>query len=240
MGVIERHRPSLSCSSEGATALILRVAVTCDDTACMVLRSWVDGVRDRWPDSVTDWVPSKRSVLLQYDLLRCNLAMCAEEILAIGNRVLADVKLTSGQNRESPAHSWSIPVCYDGACAIDRSRLEDVLAMEWEQVIRMHLTSIYRVVAVGFSPGFAYMDGLPEELRLPRKSVPLLRVPKGSVAIAERQCGIYPVASPGGWHVLGRTSMDLFSPNRSEPSLLRVGDRVKFIRQLGTSGESPL
>src|SRR5438874_473240 len=87
---------------------------------------------------------------------------------------------------------------------------------------------IYRAFLVGFVPGWAYLGPVPDELVLPRRAVPRTQVPAGAVAIAGQQTGIYPLASPGGWHLIGRTSVRLFLPDSDPPSLFRVGDRVKF------------
>jgi hypothetical protein len=97
-----------------------------------------------------------------------------------------------------------------------------------DEIVRLHSGALYTVAAVGFSPGFPYLTGLPERLHLPRRATPRL-VAAGSVAIAGKQAGIYPSGSQGGWHVLGRTNLELFDPSRAEPALLRPGDRLKFV-----------
>jgi len=126
---------------------------------------------------------------------------------------------------EVPGRLHRIPVVYDG------EDLEDVtgsLNLSREELIAMHTRPIYRVFLVGFVPGWAYLGPLPEELYLPRRKVPRMQVPPGSVAIAGRQTGIYPLPTPGGWHLIGRTSVKLFLPDSDPPCLFRSGDRVKF------------
>ena len=95
-------------------------------------------------------------------------------------------------------------------------------------MIELHGRPIYRVFLVGFVPGWAYLGPLPDELVLPRRAVPRTLVPAGSVAIAGQETGIYPLSSPGGWHLIGRSAVKLFLPDSDPPSLFRVGDRVKF------------
>ena len=124
-----------------------------------------------------------------------------------------------------PGRLHRIPVVYDGPDLEDVARR---LAMPVTDVIALHTRPIYRVFLVGFVPGWAYLGPLPEELELPRREVPRTQVPAGSVAIAGRQTGIYPLAVPGGWHLIGRSSVKLFLPNSDPPSLFRAGDRVKF------------
>jgi len=121
---------------------------------------------------------------------------------------------------------FEIPVCYDGE---DLAEVAARLDLTPAAVISLHSSAAYTVAAVGFSPGFPYLLGLPPALHLPRRQTPRLAVAAGSVAIAGAQTGIYPFTSPGGWHVLGRTDQKLFDPENSPPALLRPGDRVKFI-----------
>jgi inhibitor of KinA len=122
-----------------------------------------------------------------------------------------------------------VPVCYGGDLGPD---LEDVAAQVGctpEEVIEMHASREYRVYVIGFVPGFAYMGVVDDRLALPRRSSPRTRVPAGSVAIAAGQTGIYPMETPGGWHILGRTPVRPFDPRRSPPVLFRPGDRVRFV-----------
>src|SRR2546429_9931197 len=106
--------------------------------------------------------------------------------------------------------------------------VSDSLNLSPREVVALHTRPIYRVFLVGFVPGWAYLGPLPEELELPRRRVPRTQVPAGSVAIAGRQTGIYPLPTPGGWHLIGTTSVKLFLPDRDPPCLFRAGDRVKF------------
>jgi KipI family sensor histidine kinase inhibitor len=126
---------------------------------------------------------------------------------------------------EVPGRLHRIPVTYDGP---DLDEVATRLSLSVAQVIDLHTRPIYRVFLLGFVPGWAYLGPLPEELALPRRSEPRTKVPAGSVAIAGRQTGIYPLDVPGGWHLLGRTGVRLFLPDSEPPCLFRAGDRVKF------------
>jgi len=130
-----------------------------------------------------------------------------------------------------PGRLHRIPVVYDGPDLEDVAR---ALSMPAAEVIALHTHPIYRVFLVGFVPGWAYLGPLPEELELARREVPRTQVPAGSVAIAGRQTGIYPLAVPGGWHLIGRSSVKLFLPDSDPPSLFRAGDRVKFFAARAT------
>lgn len=147
-----------------------------------------------------------------------------------GGRVLARLE-TAARDVESAAVGQSgvltVPVAYGGADGPDLADAACALGMPQEEIVRLHSGGSYTVAAVGFSPGFPYLSGLPECLRLPRRASPR-RVAAGSVAIAGNQAGIYPTDSHGGWHVIGRTALEMFDPLRAEPALLKPGDRLRF------------
>src|SRR5487761_815970 len=124
-----------------------------------------------------------------------------------------------------PGRLHRIPVVYDGP---DIEAVAAALGLSTTDIIALHTKPIYRVFLVGFVPGWRSLGPLPQELELPRRHVPRTRVPAGSVSIAGRQTGIYPLATPGAWHLIGRTSVRLFLPDSDPPSLFRAGDRVKF------------
>ncbi len=126
---------------------------------------------------------------------------------------------------EEPGRLHRIPVVYDGP---DLEEVAERTELSRERVIELHGRPIYRVFLVGFVPGWAYLGPLPDELVLPRRATPRTQVPAGSVAIAGPETGIYPLTSPGGWNLIGRTSVKLFLPDSDPPSLFRAGDRVKF------------
>jgi len=100
--------------------------------------------------------------------------------------------------------------------------------MSVEQVISLHQAQEYRVYAIGFSPGFAYLGEVDERIAMPRLATPRLKVPKGAIAIADRQTAIYPAQSPGGWNIIGSCPVDMFNPNKKPIMPVSVGDRVKF------------
>ncbi len=124
-----------------------------------------------------------------------------------------------------------IPVRYGGEFGPDLESLAQLVGVTQDEIVRLHTSVLYRVYLIGFAPGFAYLGSVPEQIAAPRLATPRTRVPAGSVAIAGRQTGIYPRATPGGWQLIGRTDLVLFNPRRESPTLLRPGDRVRFIAQ---------
>jgi inhibitor of KinA len=121
-----------------------------------------------------------------------------------------------------------IPVCYGGRFGPDLEDIAARCALGVGEVVAMHSGADYVVHAIGFAPGFAYLGGLPEKLRTPRRTTPRTEVAAGSVGIGGAQTGVYPFASPGGWHILGRTPLKMFDVHRDQPALLKSGDHVRF------------
>jgi inhibitor of KinA len=121
-----------------------------------------------------------------------------------------------------------IPVHYGGDFGPDLEKVAEYLCLTPKEVIQLHCSKPYFIYMIGFMPGFPYMGELPDALVTPRLKTPRLSVPAGSVAIAQKQTGIYPVESPGGWQIIGRSPVQLFDPEKEPPALLRMGDLVQF------------
>jgi inhibitor of KinA len=137
-------------------------------------------------------------------------------LAGLNKAVLADPRLVE------------IPVAYGGAFGPDLAELAAHHGLTEEEVIALHSGGEYRVHMIGFTPGFPFLGGLPDRLATPRRASPRLRIPAGTVAIGGPQTGIYPVESPGGWNLIGRTPLALFLPAGDPPSLLAAGDRIRF------------
>lgn len=132
---------------------------------------------------------------------------------------------------EPDSRAIEIPVVYGTAAGPDLGEVARHAGLTEKQVVELHSSADYVVWFLGFQPGFPYLGGLPEQLATPRRAEPRLQVPAGSVGIGGSQTGIYPLATPGGWQLIGHTSLPLFDPARDEPVLLRPGDTVRFIPQ---------
>ncbi|MGJ7919192.1 5-oxoprolinase subunit PxpB [Neobacillus sp. LXY-4] len=129
---------------------------------------------------------------------------------------------------ENQARVVSIPVCYGEQYGPDLEFVAKYNHLTTEEVIEIHSGSEYIVYMIGFSPGFPYLGGLSNKIYTPRKSSPRQRIPAGSVGIAGKQTGVYPIETPGGWQIIGQTPITLFQPNSTPPSLLQTGDKIKF------------
>lgn len=127
-----------------------------------------------------------------------------------------------------PAAVITIPVCYGGEFGPDLDFVAKSHDMTEEEVIAIHCKNEYTVYMIGFCPGFPYLGGLDERIATPRRSSPRVAIPARSVGIAGMQTGVYPLSTPGGWQLIGRAAMDLFTPDKETPSLLKAGDMVRF------------
>ena len=179
------------------------------------------------PAAVVDLHPAYATLLVRYDPIRCDPGALARElerrVASLSHRSLA------------PGRLFEIPVRYGGSDGPDLAEVARATGLPADEVVAAHAGADYDVRFVGFSPGFPYLAGLPERLRTPRREAPRIQGAAGSVAIAGTQAGIYPVRSPGGWNVIGRTDFILFDPTRSSPARLAPGDRVRFV----VSGSRP-
>jgi len=172
-------------------------------------------------EGVVAAVPGFASLTIHYDPLVWD---SWEEIHCRVRRALSQLEPTM----MSPSRIVELPVCYGESYALDLEAVVALTGLTSREIIRRHCDAEYVVRMLGFMPGFPYLAGLPPELQVPRKERPRLNVPAGSVAIAGNQAGVYPVVSPGGWQIIGRTPMRLFDPLAASPSLLQAGDRVRF------------
>jgi len=123
---------------------------------------------------------------------------------------------------------WRFPVCYDESFGIDLEEVAQRLNLSVAALIEKHTTNVYTVYGIGFLPGFMYLGGIPKDLEIPRRASPRAKVLKGAVGLAGKQTGIYPQESPGGWNILGNSSVPIFDPKKDTPCLVKVGDKVQF------------
>jgi KipI family sensor histidine kinase inhibitor len=169
---------------------------------------------------VRDLVPSYRSLMVVYDPLTIPLLSL--------QHIIADLWLRHDPSSIPEPKVVRVPVVYGGKYGPDLEWVASYHHLAPQDVVNLHREPVYQVYMIGFTPGYPYMGEVPEAISTPRRETPRTVVPRGSVAIAQRQTGIYPVQSPGGWHILGWTPLNLFEPAKWPPSLLEMGDLVKF------------
>ncbi len=169
---------------------------------------------------IVEIVPAYRAVTVHYD---------PSVILfdALRKR-LSDVLDQLNETEIPPATVWELPVLYGGGEGPDLPFVAQHSGRSEEDVIRIHSGTEYLVYMLGFTPGFPYLGGMDAAIAAPRLKAPRLKIPAGSVGIAGQQTGVYPIASPGGWQLIGRTPVKLYDPEREEPVLVQAGDYIKF------------
>lgn len=214
--------------------MILRVRETFADApreALDQVLGYLEFLRRANLPGVTELVPSYTTIAVFYDP-RTVAAAAGTEPANIFNWLAATIQtaIANGVVRLKRPESSpiEIPVCYDEIFAVDLDDISRHAGLSPSAVIKCHAAAEYRVHCIGFTPGFPHLSGLPPELATPRRALPRKKVPGGSVAIGGTQAGIYPITSPGGWNVIGRTPLSLFNPKKNPPALLGAGDLVRF------------
>jgi len=170
-------------------------------------------------EGVVETVPTYRSLLVVYDPLRIRYRQLIPRLADMAAKI--DMAAIAGRR-------WVIPVCYGGDYGEDLEWVAQAHAMTPAEVIASHFEATYRVYMIGFTPGFAYLGGLPKVLHTPRRETPRTLIPAGSVAIGGQQAAVFSVAAPSGWHMLGRTPARTFDLRRDDPFLIAPGDRIRF------------
>lgn len=169
---------------------------------------------------LVETVPSFRSLLVIFDPLTADIPAAADALEAL----LA----TPMDPHAETGRLWRLPCCYEPGVALDLASVAEALGMSADAVVERHAAVEHHVYMIGFLPGSPYLGDLPADLALPRRAEPRTRVPAGSVAIATGLTVVYPVESPGGWHILGRSPAPLFSVEDDPPALLSPGDKIRF------------
>jgi len=226
----------MEISPLGDSALLVRVTENFDDAPEDALHKVLAAKRSlesaKIP-GVIEIAPAYTTVAAFYDPVRAvDAGAPADDIVSWFERRIREAfsKEDFDRTDRSEKTRIEIPVCYENEFAFD---LEDVARrarLDPKDVVDLHSGTEYRVHCLGFTGGFAFLGGLPSNLATPRRDVPRKEIPAGSVAIGGKQTGIYPIKSPGGWNVIGRTPLKLFDPQNNPPTLLRAGDRVRFRR----------
>ena len=205
----------------GDRGLLVEYGDAIDPVVNNKVRSMASVMEDNPPRGITEIIPTYRSLLIIYDP-----AMTHPDRI---KTLLEEMETRLGDIQIPPPRTVEIPVCYGGEFGPDIDTVADTNRLTVTEVIKLHSQPEYPIYMVGFTPGFPFLGGLSEKLHTPRLETPRTLVPEGSVGIANNQTGIYPIASPGGWQLIGRTPLKLFAPWRKNPFLYQAGDRLKFV-----------
>ncbi len=204
----------------GDCGLLVEYGEAIDPAVNQKVRSMAIAVQNNMPGGVIEIIPTYRSILICYDPSITNPSLLKE--------TLTDLESTLAEIEIPPPKVVKIPVCYGEEFGPDIEHVAQSHNLSSQAVIDLHSEPEYLIYMVGFTPGFPFLGGLPEVLHTPRLKTPRRLVPEGSVGIANGQTGVYPIASPGGWQLIGKTPLRLFAPERSNPFLYQAGDRIRF------------
>lgn len=171
---------------------------------------------------IEEVVPSYHTITVYY---KKEIKNPANEI----QRLLKKYEHCSEEGTGERTRKLHIPVCYDDEFGLDMERVMKYTQLSKKEIISLHTHHTYTVYMIGFLPGFPYLGGLNEKLATPRLDSPRAKVLKGTVGIGNNQTGVYPLDSPGGWNIIGRTPLDLYLPSRSEPFFIQAGDQLEFL-----------
>jgi inhibitor of KinA len=205
----------------GDRAIVVSFDDAFDEATLQQILSFSQALERAALPGVRESTPGLSTVTIYYDPLQVRLP----DVLARLERLLDELPK---HETPLPQRTIEIPVCYGGQFGPDLPFVAEHSGLKVEEVVELHVAGVYRVYMLGFVPGFPYLGGLSPRITAPRRATPRLKTPAGSVGIAGEQTGVYPLETPGGWQLIGRTPLRLFRTEQSPPSLLEPGDRVRF------------
>ena len=206
--------------SVSENAIMLYLGESIDAATSAQVQAAVAAIEEALLDDLVDLIPSYASVLIIYDAGRT-------DHLSVARRVRKKLKTLEGKPSDA-SRTVVLPVYYAAETGADLDSVAARAGLSTAQVIALHCECDYRVYAIGFAPGFAYLGQVDKRIATPRQATPRPSVPKGSVAIADRQTAVYPASSPGGWNLIGRCPVTMFDPEANPSMPVSVGDRVRF------------
>ncbi|MGN7471203.1 5-oxoprolinase subunit PxpB [Brevibacillus sp. SAFN-007a] len=212
----------------GDSGIVVKLGDTIDQTTQQNVQALADHLEQHPLPGMVEFVPGYTSVTVYYDPVSWYDPREADSPYDRFKARLARQLVSIRAEEQSAPRLIEIPVCYGGVFGPDLPDVAAYHGMTPDEVIRIHSGQEYLVHMIGFAPGFPYLGGLDKRLATPRRQSPRTAIAPGSVGIGGEQTGVYPIESPGGWHIIGRTPERLFRPEEQPPSLLRAGDRVRF------------
>lgn len=221
MNVLRDIKTRIEWNGDSAVTLFFDEAVGEELTSHIL--SLAEEFKFSFPGIVSEAIPAYQSLTICFDALAIETNTIDESLrLVVDNPITKTTKKVASRLIE-------IPVCYQGDYAPDLKHVAEHCKLSPAEVIQQHTQKDYLVNMLGFLPGFLYLSGLSEQLHCPRKETPSLKIVAGSVGIGGNQTGIYPVDSPGGWHIIGQTPITIFKATTREPFIAQALDKIRFV-----------
>ncbi len=213
---------NLSYIPAGDSAFLIKFGTTISEETHRQIMAFMNALQENkeLADLIVDMVPSYADLMVYYHSENCAYQDFLSKLKEVGSNTISLQQIKT--------RLVEIPVCYGGIFGEDLTFVAKHNKLKEEDVIQRHSSPTYLVYMLGFTPGFSYLGGMDEKIATPRKEKPRTIIPAGSVGIAGNQTGIYPIESPGGWQLIGRTPVMLFDPASNNPVLLQAGDRIRF------------
>jgi inhibitor of KinA len=211
---------SLKYLPSGDSAIIIKTGNEISENQNFRIRKLLYGIEKEKINGVIDFIPAYNELMICYDPLILSFHQLLDQLHSLENKQ-DDIQLPDSK-------IIPVPVLYGGEAGPDLNEVAERNGLTPEKVIEIHTSTDYLIYMLGFTPGFCYLGGMDECIATPRKAQPRLNIPAGSVGIADKQTGIYPMDSPGGWQLIGKTPLRLFDPARDPVFLFSPGDHIRF------------
>ena len=202
----------------GYNAILVEWPKEMSESILWAILNYQNAIHSLNHNAIIETIQSINSLTIVYDTNRSSMSEMMDWLLSIES----DDTVSTSKSK------WEIPVCYDALFALDNDEMTQKLKIDWVELVELHTRPTYTVFSIGFLPGFLYLGGLHSKLHYPRKSQPRPQVLKGSIGIGETQTGVYPIDSPGGWNIIGKTPIPFFDISKPNPCFAQPGDQLVF------------
>lgn len=205
----------------GDKAIVVEFGAVISEEVNKKVRAMMLAISSKEIAAIVEMLPTYRSLMIHYQPLATEYDALVDALKALENQL--------DSLQVPPPQVIEVPTLYGGAYGPDIQTVAAHNHITVEQVIKIHSSQAYLIYMLGFTPGFPYLGGMDEQIATPRLAAPRIKIPAGSVGIAGNQTGIYPMDSPGGWQLIGRTPISLYDPHNTTPILLKAGDYIRFV-----------
>lgn len=221
---MERNKFKAKISQISETAALVEFGMEISEDINKKVRTFCTYLDEKPFYGMVEYEPAFTSVSVIYNPLDMKSESPYEVVKTILDNIISKLDFSLADEE----HIVEIPVCYGGEFGQDIEQVAEINNITVDEVIKIHSEGKYLVYMIGFAPGFPYLGGMSEKIAAPRRESPRTAIPAGSVGIAGMQTGVYPIETPGGWQLIGKTPLELFDLKRNSKSLLKAGDIVKF------------